>query len=147
LKDLGARYGAGGTTAAGAAVASKTIAADFGLHPAVVDGSGLSEADHTSPYEVVDLLSELSRSPLGAVLRDDMAVAGRSGTLAERMRHTQAAGRCEGKTGTLTGVSNLVGYCTDTGGAQIAFAFFDDGIPTDAAHLIQDNMAITLADY
>jgi D-alanyl-D-alanine carboxypeptidase/D-alanyl-D-alanine-endopeptidase (penicillin-binding protein 4) len=147
LKDLGARYGAGATTAAGAAVVSKTIAQDFGLHPAVVDGSGLSEEDHTSPYEVVDLLSELSRSPLGAVLRDDMAVAGRSGTLAERMRHTQAAGRCEGKTGTLTGVSNLVGYCTDTGGAQIAFAFFDDGIPTDAAHLIQDNMAITLADY
>lgn len=147
LKDLGARYGSGGTTVAGAAVVTSTIAKDFALHPAVVDGSGLSEADHTSPYEVVDLLSELYKSPLGATLRDDMAVAGHSGTLAERMRHTAAAGRCEGKTGTLTGVSNLVGYCTDASGAHIVFAFFDDGIATDAAHLIQDNMAITLADY
>lgn len=147
LKDLGARYGGAGTTAAGAAVVSKTIASDFALHPTVVDGSGLSEEDHTSPYEVVDLLSELYKSTQGAVLRGDMALAGRSGTLSERMRHTRAAGRCEGKTGTLTGVSNLVGYCTDANGSELAFALFDDGIATEAAHLIQDNIVITLADY
>jgi D-alanyl-D-alanine carboxypeptidase/D-alanyl-D-alanine-endopeptidase (penicillin-binding protein 4) len=76
-----------------------------------------------------------------------MAVAGRSGTLAERMRGTAAAGRCQGKTGTLTGVSNLVGYCQDSSGQYLAFAFFNDGIATETAHVLQDNMTITLANY
>jgi serine-type D-Ala-D-Ala carboxypeptidase/endopeptidase (penicillin-binding protein 4) len=76
-----------------------------------------------------------------------MAVAGRSGTLERRMRHTAAAGRCQGKTGTLTGVSNLVGYCQSLSGHLLAFAFFNDGISTTAAHTFQDHMAITLASY
>jgi D-alanyl-D-alanine carboxypeptidase/D-alanyl-D-alanine-endopeptidase (penicillin-binding protein 4) len=76
-----------------------------------------------------------------------MAVAGRTGTLALRMRHTRAAGRCQGKTGTLTGVSNLVGYCRSQSGHQLAFAIFTDGISTTAAHTFQDHMAIALANY
>jgi D-alanyl-D-alanine carboxypeptidase/D-alanyl-D-alanine-endopeptidase (penicillin-binding protein 4) len=62
------------------------------------------------------------------------------------MRHTAAAGRCQGKTGTLTGVSNLVGYCQSAGGHLLAFAIFTDGIEIPAAHTFQDHMAITLAD-
>jgi serine-type D-Ala-D-Ala carboxypeptidase/endopeptidase (penicillin-binding protein 4) len=61
------------------------------------------------------------------------------------MRGTAAAGRCQGKTGTLTGVSNLVGYCQSSDGHLLAFAIFTDGISVEAAHLFQDHMAITLA--
>ncbi len=146
VKGLGARFGGAGTTAAGASVVARTIAALLGIHPAVVDGSGLSPADHTSPYQVADLLVGLAPTPIGAVLRGHMAVAGRTGTLANRMRHTGAAGRCEGKTGTLTGASNLVGYCQSANGHLLAFAIFNDGIPTEAAHLFQDHMTITIAD-
>ena len=113
----------------------------------MVDGSGLSREDETSPYEVVTLLNELAHTGLGTILRADMAVAGRTGTLAERMRGTAAAGRCVGKTGTLTGVSNLAGYCTAADGHELAFAFFTDGIATETAHTLQDNMAITIANY
>jgi serine-type D-Ala-D-Ala carboxypeptidase/endopeptidase (penicillin-binding protein 4) len=147
VKDLGARFGGAGTTAAGARVVRETLAAHFGLYPRIVDGSGLSREDETSPQEVVTLLTDLSTTTIGTTLRDDMAVAGRSGTLAERMRDTAAAGRCEGKTGTLTGVSNLVGYCQDSSGQYLAFAFFNDGIATEVAHVLQDNMTITLAGY
>jgi serine-type D-Ala-D-Ala carboxypeptidase/endopeptidase (penicillin-binding protein 4) len=147
IKDLGARYGGAGTTAAGARVVRETIAADFGLRPHVVDGSGLSREDQTSPLQVVTLLADLATTTLGTTLRGDMAVAGHSGTLSERMRGTAADGRCQGKTGTLTGVSNLVGYCQDLSGQFIAFAFFNDGIALETAHVLQDNMAITLADY
>jgi serine-type D-Ala-D-Ala carboxypeptidase/endopeptidase (penicillin-binding protein 4) len=147
VKDLGALAGGGGTTAAGAAVVAKTIAELLAIHPRVVDGSGLSEADRTSVYEVTDLLVELQPTPVGAILRGSMAVAGRTGTLEKRMRHTAAAGRCQGKTGTLTGYSNLVGYCQATGGHLLAFAFFNDGISTTLAHVIQDHMTITLANY
>jgi D-alanyl-D-alanine carboxypeptidase/D-alanyl-D-alanine-endopeptidase (penicillin-binding protein 4) len=147
LKDLGARFGGAGTTAAGAAVVSRTIASVLAIHPHVVDGSGLSEADRTSPYQVADLLAELAGTASGTVLREHMAVAGHTGTLAQRMRHTGASGRCQGKTGTLTGVSNLVGYCLTANGHTLAFAIFTDGIATEAAHVFQDHMAITLADY
>ncbi len=147
VKDLGARYGGAGTTAAGAAVISTTIASLLGIHPHVVDGSGLSEADRTSPYQVADLLVELAPTPIGAVLRSSLAVAGRTGTLALRMRHTGAAGRCQGKTGTLTGVSNLVGYCQAADGHTLAFAIFTDGIAIETAHTFQDHMAISVADY
>ena len=154
VKDLGASFGGAGTTAAGASVVSQTISALLGIHPHVVDGSGLSPADKTSPYQVVDLLVELAPSTLGAapssvgaVLRDDLAVAGETGTLSERMRDTGAQGRCQGKTGTLTGVSNLVGYCQSADGHLLAFAIFNDGISTEAAHTFQDHMTITIADY
>lgn len=146
LKDLGARYGGAGTTAAGAAVVRKTLAR-FHIHPYLIDGSGLSHSDHTTPIEVVTMLATLAHTPLGTTLRGDLAVAGHTGTLSERMRGTPASGRCQAKTGTLNGVSNLAGYCQSVGGDVLAFAFFDDGIETGEAHTIQDSMAISLARY
>ena len=146
IKDLGRRFGGGGTTAAGATVVRKTIASVFGLHPQIVDGSGLSEVDHTSPQQVADLLIALAGTPLGTVLRERLAVAGRSGTLALRMRGTGAAGRCQAKTGTLTGVSNLAGYCRAANGHLLVFAVFTDGVSIEFAHTVQDHVAITLAD-
>ena len=50
IKDLGALYGGGGTTARGATVVSSAITSLLGFTPKIVDGSGLSRADHTSPY-------------------------------------------------------------------------------------------------
>jgi D-alanyl-D-alanine carboxypeptidase/D-alanyl-D-alanine-endopeptidase (penicillin-binding protein 4) len=146
LKDIGARFGGAGSTAAGAAVVRRTMAR-FHVHPYLIDGSGLSHADHTSPIEVVTVLASLAHTPLGTALRDDLAVAGHSGTLSERMRGTAASGRCQAKTGTLNGVSNLAGYCRSIDGDVLAFAFFDDGIELREAHTLQDRMAISLARY
>ena len=145
VKDLGARLGGAGTTPAGVRVVSSTVTSLLGIHPLIYDGSGLSEADRTSPYQVGDLLVALYPTALGALLRGRMAVAGRTGTLEKRMRKTAAAGRCVGKTGTLTGVSNLVGYCPSGNGHMLAFAIFTDGISVGAAHTFQDHIAITLA--
>jgi D-alanyl-D-alanine carboxypeptidase/D-alanyl-D-alanine-endopeptidase (penicillin-binding protein 4) len=145
VKDLGALYGGGGTTARGAGVVSSAIGSILGFTPRIVDGSGLSRADHTSPYQVVDLLAGLSGTPTGQVLRESLAVAGRTGTLEKRMRHTAAEGHCQGKTGTLIGASNLVGYCQTAAGHLLAFAIFNDAISTTAAHIFQDHMAISIA--
>ena len=147
VKDLGARYGGAGSTSAGASVVRSTIASLIGVHPHVVDGSGLSREDLTAPEQVVALLRYLNSSPLGGVVHGALAVAGHTGTLSDRMLHSAATGRCRAKTGTLTGVSNLAGYCEAANGHLVAFAFFNDEIAIETARSLQDNMAITIARY
>lgn len=147
IKDVGARFGGAGSTAAGASVVRATIGR-LGIHPAgLLDGSGLSHADLTTPREVVALLAKLARTPLGTTLRSDLAIAGHSGTLSDRMRHSSASGRCQAKTGTLVGVSNLAGYCSSRHGHVLAFAFFNDNVETSKAHAVQDAMTEALARY
>ena len=119
IKALGARFGGAGSTAAGAAVVRAELAA-FGVAPRIVDGSGLSRQDRTSPREVVGMLSGMKDDP---AFTGSLPVAGRSGTLMSRMRGTPAQDRCRAKTGTLRDVSALAGYCTTRTGARVAFAF------------------------
>jgi D-alanyl-D-alanine carboxypeptidase/D-alanyl-D-alanine-endopeptidase (penicillin-binding protein 4) len=145
LKALGADHGAGGTTAAGAAVARRE-AATLGANPAIVDGSGLSRANRTTPRDVVELLAGMDGSELADPLRISLSVAGQSGTLSDRMRGTTAQGRCRAKTGTVIGVSNLAGYCTSPSGARTAFAFLMSG-SVWTAHPLQNRMAAVLARY
>jgi D-alanyl-D-alanine carboxypeptidase/D-alanyl-D-alanine-endopeptidase (penicillin-binding protein 4) len=144
LKDLGARYGGGGTTAAGAGVVRATIAAQFGLRPQFDDGSGLSRVDHTSPLDIVSLLRQQAGN---ATFVNSLAVAGRTGTLKDEMRASFAQGRCRGKTGTLIDASNLVGYCRARDGHTLAFAFMMNRIYPGYAHPIQNAMVNAVARY
>jgi D-alanyl-D-alanine carboxypeptidase/D-alanyl-D-alanine-endopeptidase (penicillin-binding protein 4) len=147
VKDLGAFFGGAGSTAAGARVVRTTMAQRLGIHATVYDGSGLSHADRTTPLAVASLLLALSGTQIGSILQADLAVAGRSGTLIHRMRGTTAAGRCQAKTGTLNGVSNLAGWCESLGGHTLAFCFLIDGDAELTAHRLQDTMAIALARF
>jgi D-alanyl-D-alanine carboxypeptidase/D-alanyl-D-alanine-endopeptidase (penicillin-binding protein 4) len=144
LKDLGASFGNGGTSAAGAAVVRAQVASSFGIHPRLDDGSGLSRYDSTSPIQVVTLLERMATN---APFLDSLAVAGETGTLQFEMQRTAAQGKCRGKTGTLSDVSNLVGYCTARDGHTLAFAFLMNSIDPNSAHPIQDQMAVALAKY
>jgi serine-type D-Ala-D-Ala carboxypeptidase/endopeptidase (penicillin-binding protein 4) len=146
LKDLGARFGGAGTTAAGAAVVRSTLAGQFGLHPTLVDGSGLSRADATTPIQVVTLISKMIGN---SYFTRSLAVAGETGTLQNEMNGTPAQGDCRGKTGTLSDVANLAGFCTAADGHTLAFAFLANSVAdTGYAHLIEANvMAVALAKY
>ncbi len=144
LKDIGAHAGAGGTTAAGAAVVRSTIAAKFGQHPYLLDGSGLSYRDHTSPAQIVSLLSQQSDD---LPFRQSLATVGETGTLVDENRGTYAQGRCTGKSGTLSDVSNVVGYCRAADGHLLAYAFLMNRVNPDAAHPIQDRMEVAVARY
>jgi D-alanyl-D-alanine carboxypeptidase/D-alanyl-D-alanine-endopeptidase (penicillin-binding protein 4) len=146
VKALGADFGAGGSTAAGTAVV-RAEAAALGAHPQIVDGSGLSHQNHTTPRDVVELLVGMDDSHVGEPLRLSLAVAGRSGTLSKRMRRTAARDRCRAKTGTLNGVSALAGYCESPAGARTAFAFLMNGVTVWTAHALQDRMTAALARY
>ncbi len=146
LKDLGADFGSAGTTAAGTVIARRN-AARFGAHPTMVDGSGLSRQNRTTPHDVVRLLAGLDGTDFADPMRISLAVAGKSGTLSDRMRKSLARGRCRAKTGTISGVSNLAGYCTSRSGARTAFAFLMGGVSVYTAHPLQDRMATVLARY
>jgi D-alanyl-D-alanine carboxypeptidase/D-alanyl-D-alanine-endopeptidase (penicillin-binding protein 4) len=144
VKDLGARFGSGGTTSAGAAVVQAQMASSFNIHPRLNDGSGLSRSDLTTPFQVVTLLRNMASNPQFTA---SLAVAGETGTLEHEMRHTYAQGRCRGKTGTLDDVSNVVGYCRAKDGHTLAYALMMNGIVPDYAHPIQDRMQVALAKY
>jgi serine-type D-Ala-D-Ala carboxypeptidase/endopeptidase (penicillin-binding protein 4) len=144
VKDLGARFGTGGSTAAGAAVVRAEMSQMFKIHPQLNDGSGLSRYDRVTPLDVVSLLRQMAAN---RAFTSSLAVAGRTGTLRNEMRGTLAQSRCRGKTGTLRDVSNLVGYCQAVDGHTLAFAFMMNGIYPLYAHPIQNRMAVALAGY
>jgi serine-type D-Ala-D-Ala carboxypeptidase/endopeptidase (penicillin-binding protein 4) len=147
IKLLGARYGGAGTTTAGAAVVS-AFARSLGTDVHAVDGSGLTRSNHASPRQVADLLLAMRNDPAGEDFVEDLAVTGKEGTVDDRMSGSAAYGRCRVKTGTLTGVSNLSGYCFNEGGRVMVFSILMGSVGSvSTAHLYQDRIAAAVASY
>jgi D-alanyl-D-alanine carboxypeptidase/D-alanyl-D-alanine-endopeptidase (penicillin-binding protein 4) len=146
IKALGMSFGRSGSTASGASVVRSTVAR-LGVRTRAVDGSGLSRSNRTSPRAVVSLLSAMEESEVFEPFAASLPVAGRSGTLYDRMRGTAAHDACRGKTGTLSNVSALAGYCESRSGGRVAFAFLMNGVWPAGARRLQDRMASTLARY
>ncbi|HVL96141.1 MAG TPA: D-alanyl-D-alanine carboxypeptidase/D-alanyl-D-alanine-endopeptidase [Solirubrobacteraceae bacterium] len=143
LKAIGADADGVGTTAGGAAVVEIAMAG-LGLHPRAADGSGLSRSNRTTPRQVVRLLARMASA---RHFTTSLALAGRTGTLARRMRRGAARGRCRGKTGTLYSVSNVAGYCRTAAGSTVAFAILMNGVNPWSARALQDRMASAIARY
>jgi D-alanyl-D-alanine carboxypeptidase/D-alanyl-D-alanine-endopeptidase (penicillin-binding protein 4) len=146
LKGLGAAHGAGGTTTAGAAAARAALD-DIGVRPRIVDGSGLTRRNRTTPRQVVRLLQRVANMEFAQPFTASLPIAGATGTLRRRMHGTPAAGACRAKTGTLRYTSNLAGYCTTGDGGVVAFALLMNGVNVGSAHRIQDRIAATLASW
>lgn len=145
LKDLGARFGRGGTTPDGAAVVRSVIAQKFDLHPRLNDGSGLSRYDVSNPEQIIYLLRQMQPNPS---FWTSLAIAGVSGTMKDEMLHSRAVRNCRGKTGSLHDVANLVGYCRAANGDQLVFAFMMNGLAdSDAGHTLEDMAGKALANY
>ncbi len=144
LKDLGARFGGFGSTEAGAGVVRAEMASAFGIHPRLLDGSGLSRQDRTSPREVMTSLRELFTN---RPFFNSLAIAGIRGTMRYEMVGTRAVGRCRGKTGTLRDVANLAGYCKARDGHTLAFVFMLSGVDPVSGHSYEDQMGVALANY
>ncbi|HJS97089.1 MAG TPA: D-alanyl-D-alanine carboxypeptidase/D-alanyl-D-alanine-endopeptidase [Solirubrobacteraceae bacterium] len=145
LKDIGARLGGAGTTAAGVAVVRSELLSEFGIAPRLNDGSGLSRSDSTTPKQLVTVLQSMADN---SAFVDSLAVGGETGTLQDEMNNTLAQGNCRGKTGTLHDVANLAGYCTARDGHTLAFAFMSNRIGSPSfVHDVEAGMAVALAKY
>lgn len=147
VKLLGAHFGGEGSTAAGTRVVEEFAhAKGTGIH--AVDGSGLDHGNRASPSQVVRLLEAMRESKAGKDFISDLALAGHEGTVADRMHGTAADGRCRTKTGTLTGVSNLSGYCFNRDGRVMIFSILMNGVrDLNLAHAEQDRIAAAVASY
>jgi D-alanyl-D-alanine carboxypeptidase/D-alanyl-D-alanine-endopeptidase (penicillin-binding protein 4) len=93
---------------------------------------------------VVQLLATMAGGEQADTFVDSLSTVGRTGTLANRMKRTPAAGRCHGKTGTLSNVSNVAGIC-ETRAGQVAFAILMNNVSVWSAHAVQDRMVATIA--
>jgi D-alanyl-D-alanine carboxypeptidase/D-alanyl-D-alanine-endopeptidase (penicillin-binding protein 4) len=147
IKLIGAHFGAAGSTAAGAAVV-EAFAHSKGSGVHAVDGSGLTRSNRASPLQVVRFLEAMRKGNVGERFVSDLALAGHEGTVADRMHGTAADGRCRTKTGTLTGVSNLSGYCFNRDGKVMIFSILMNGVrDLTLAHAEQDLIAAAVAAY
>ena len=146
LKELGAVQSDRGTTAAGVGVVTGLLVrAGVPMQGVrIVDGSGLSLLDRMTARALVSLLSVMWSDPgVRPELLASLPVAGRSGTLEYRMRHTAAAGVVRAKTGTTDNASALSGFVGD----RYVFAVLQNGWPvsTTWARMAQDRFAAVLA--
>jgi serine-type D-Ala-D-Ala carboxypeptidase/endopeptidase (penicillin-binding protein 4) len=143
-KDIAMQVNGRGTTSAGAALVSG-FARKLGARARLVDGSGLSRGNRASPYRVVRLLTAMAQRDEYPALLDALPIAGRDGTLVDRMRSGPARSHCHAKTGTLSDVSALSGYCEARSGDVYGFSFLMNRINPTTARRLQDRMAQQLA--
>jgi len=146
LKELGAESGAGGTTAAGAAVVRRSLATSGVPLAGVViaDGSGLSLLDRLTARAIAHILTATWTDPvLKTAFWAALPIAGEQGTLVHRLNKTAALGVVRAKTGTTNEASALSGYVRD----RFAFVVVQNGDPISAtaARKAQDRFAIALA--
>lgn len=112
----------------------------------VMDGSGLSMQNTLTARFLIQLLTEMADN---RAFVDALPVAGRDGTLRNRLKGTAAEGRVMAKTGTLTVSSCLSGYVVTRSGERLVFSIlmnqFDRKTGSRKARQIQDAIVELLA--
>ncbi len=129
--------------------AVKKLLGKAGLDPSmcrIADGSGLSLYNYVSAEIEAKLLRYAYRnSNIYLHLYPSLPIAGEDGTLKRRMKGTHAEGNVRAKTGTLTGVYSLAGYCTASNGHVLCFAILNQGVlHASNARIFQDKVCSLL---
>lgn len=129
---LGASTGAHPATARDARTVVRRLLEKVGLRPSdyrIADGSGLSLYNYvTAELEVMLLRYAYQNTNIYMHLLPSLPVAGEDGTLRRRMRGTFTSGNVKAKTGSVTAISSLAGYCTAANGHVLCFAIINQGI-------------------
>lgn len=113
----------------------------------IIDGSGLSQDNRSTPGALVQVLSRMGRSPLHEVFASTLPEAGNPRGL-RRMYRTEAAGNLKAKTGTIDGVSSLAGMVKSREGEELLFAILANDVPsTAAAKRLEDELGVQLATF
>ena len=139
--------------AAGGAEAVRTTLTGWSVESGTVfvaDGSGLSRYNLVTPDALVTVLARMHRDER---LRDrfeaSLPVAGRDGTLADRMIGTPAAGNARAKTGSFSNARGLSGYVRTADGELLVFAILANNFGTtpDTIEDAADAIVVKLAEF
>lgn len=114
----------------------------------LADGSGLSLYNYLSAEAETKVLRyAYLHKPVYEHLLPVLPVAGVDGTLKKRMKDTPAGGKVRAKTGTLTGIISLAGYCTSSNGHLLCFAIINQGVQSASeARGFQDRICTILCE-
>ena len=123
----------------------------IGLNPGeykFADGSGLSLYNYVSAELLVRLLRfAYHNQNIYGQLYPALPIAGVDGTLEKRMKGAHTNGNVRAKTGTLTGISSLAGYCTAANGHKLALAIINQGVLRNASgRTFQDKVCTALCE-
>jgi serine-type D-Ala-D-Ala carboxypeptidase/endopeptidase (penicillin-binding protein 4) len=112
----------------------------------LVDGSGLSPDNRVTCAALLAAV-ELGTRPEERALRVGLAIAGRTGTLAQRFVGDPLAGRLRAKTGHINGVVGLAGVVATPAGV-VPFAFLaNGGFSVTGGEDLQSRIAHLVGDY
>lgn len=129
---IGAASGNQPATAHSARSVMNRLIKKVGLDPKrynIADGSGLSLYNYvTAELEVRLLRYAFKNNNIYLHLHPSLPQAGTDGTLRKRMTSPFTQGNVYAKTGTLSGISSLAGYCTAANGHRLAFAIINQGL-------------------
>lgn len=152
LKALGASGGQTATAAAGRAAAEEVFQR-WGVDAGGLiqrDGSGLSRYDYVSAEALVTILTHVYHDArLRAPFEASLPVAGRDGTLANRLKGTPAEGNVRAKTGSMSQVRGLSGYVTGADGEPLVFCLLANNFETaaDVVTRAADAVLVRLAAF
>jgi D-alanyl-D-alanine carboxypeptidase/D-alanyl-D-alanine-endopeptidase (penicillin-binding protein 4) len=150
LKDIGAFYGARGSTAEGVKVVRATLAhynvdlSDLAMY----DGSGLSLYDRVNARMIFQLIKLALRdgTATGTTMRSAFPVALEPGTLHERYGLRPLAHNLRGKTGNVHAVRCMAGFLKARDGAVVVYvAIFNRARDPMALTKVLDRFGIDLA--
>ena len=114
------------------------------------DGSGLSRYNLITPATMVAVLTHINRDErLRSAFEATLPIAGRNGTLENRMKGTLADGNARLKTGSLTGVRAMAGYVRTADGETVALAIFANNYENSSSviNAACDSIVVRLASF
>jgi len=132
---------------------AQPILQSWGIDPGELiqrDGSGLSRYDYVTPESLVAILMHIDRDPkLKEAFEASLPVAGRDGSLTNRMKGTVAEGNARAKTGSMSNVRALSGYVTSGTGEPLVFSIIANNfdVPPGTINRTADAIVVRLAQF
>ena len=133
--------------------AARTILEGWGVQPGALiqrDGSGLTRYDFVTPEALVTILTHVAHDPrLREPFEASLPIAGRDGTLTNRMKGTAAEGNARAKTGSMTPVRGTSGYVSSADGEPLVFSILINGYDTPGRTITdtEDAIIVRLAQF
>ncbi|MCE1187748.1 MAG: D-alanyl-D-alanine carboxypeptidase/D-alanyl-D-alanine-endopeptidase [Ignavibacteria bacterium] len=115
----------------------------------LVDGSGLSRLNLVSPKQLVTVLNYMAKQDNFKYYYNSLSIAGKDGSLANRMLKSRAENNLHGKTGFVGAARSLSGYVTTGDNELLSFSILVNNytVPVKLVDNLQDLICIRLANF